>query len=70
MLGVTVDTSGLDGALPDSDFEGMNDMDITRAAFYQALLDGTAAGVKAKGTYNPTTRTLTAEEVELRRDDD
>ncbi|MDH3763267.1 MAG: DUF5666 domain-containing protein [Gammaproteobacteria bacterium] len=72
LLGITIDTSGLDGDnnLIDNDFEGLNDQNITRAAFYQALRDGTAPGVKAKGTYNPGNMTLTADEVELQQDDD
>jgi hypothetical protein len=72
LLGITIDTLGLDGddTLIDNDFEGLNDQNITRAAFYQALRDGTAPGVKAKGTYNSGTKTLIADEVELRQDDD
>ena len=72
LLGITINTSGLDcdNNLIDNDFEGLNDQNITRAAFYQALRDGTAPGVKAKGTYNSATKTLTADEVELQQDDD
>lgn len=72
LLDITIDTSGLDGDnnLIDNDFEGLNDQNITRAAFYQALRDGTAPGIKAKGTYNSGTKTLIADEVELQQDDD
>lgn len=65
LLGVTVDTS----VLQDDDFEGLNDLSIGRAAFYQALENGTAPGVKAKGTYDSGTNTLTAREVELEDND-
>lgn len=65
LLGVTVDTS----VLQDDDFEGLNDLSIGRAAFYQALRDGTAPAVKAKGTYDSGTNTLTAREVELEEND-
>ncbi|MGB5329168.1 MAG: DUF5666 domain-containing protein [Gammaproteobacteria bacterium] len=62
LLGVIIDTSI-------SDFEGLNDENITRAAFYQALMAGTAPAVKAKGTYDTNTNTLTAREVELEEND-
>ena len=65
LLGVTVDTS----VLQDDDFEGLNDLSIGRVAFYQALGDGTAPAVKAKGTYDSGTNTLTAREVELEEND-
>ena len=60
LLGVIIDTSI-------SDFEGFNDENITRDAFYAAL--GTAPAVKAKGTYDTNTNTLTAREVELEEND-
>ena len=62
LLGVIIVTST-------SDFEGFDDENITREAFYQALRDGTAPGVKAKGTYDSGTNTLTAREVELEEND-
>jgi hypothetical protein len=65
LLGVSVDTS----VLQNDDFEGPNDLNIGRAAFYQALRDGTAPAVKAKGTYDSETNTLTAREVELEEND-
>jgi DNA-binding protein YbaB len=65
LLGVTVDTS----VLQDDDFEGLNDLSIGRAAFYEALENGTAPAVKAKGTYDTNTNTLTAREVELEEND-
>ena len=65
LLGVTVDTS----VLQDDDFEGLNDLSIGRVAFYQALENGTAPAVKAKGTYNESTMTLMADEVELENHD-
>lgn len=71
LLGVIVDTSQLQQGtgLQDSDFEGVDDENILRSTFYQALQNATAPGVKAKGTYNPLTKTLTACEVELQFDD-
>lgn len=69
LLGVVIDTSLLDSGSPDSDFEGLDDENITRETFYQALLDGTASGVKAKGSYDSVTNTLTAREVELEDND-
>jgi len=65
LLGVTVDTS----VLQDDDFEGLNDLSIGRVAFYEALENGTAPAVKAKGTYDTNTNTLTAREVELEEND-
>ena len=65
LLGVTVDTS----VLREDDFEGLNDLSIGRTAFYQALANGTAPAVKAKGTYDTVTNKLTAREVELEEND-
>jgi len=72
LLGVIVDTSALQEGtgLVDSDFEGLNDENILRATFYQALRDSTAPAVKAKGTYNEGTKTLLADEVQLEDHDD
>jgi len=65
LLGVIINTL----LLQDDDFEGLNDQSIGRTAFYDALVNGTAPGVKAKGTYDTPTNTLTAREVELEEND-
>jgi len=65
LLGVIINTS----LLQDDDFEGLNDQSIGRTAFYDALVNGTAPGVKGKGTYDTPTNTLTAREVELEEND-
>ena len=65
LVGVTVDTSDL----LDDNFEGLNDLSIGRADFYQALRDGTAPAFKAKGRFDTMTNILTAREVELEDND-
>jgi len=65
LVGVTVDTS----LLQDDDFEGLGDLSIGRAAFYQALSDRTAPALEAGGSYDTVTNMLTAREVELGKND-
>lgn len=66
ILGITIDTAALDGvANPSSDFEGLNDNDLSRSAFYGQLAIGTLVKARGGNLAAYAGGILTADQVEL-----